>query len=282
MSGELAFGTAGFAGSTGPARERTFLGASALLFVVSAGGTIAWCGSMSGGMPMPGGWTMSMAWMRMPGQTWLGAAASFMGMWVVMMVAMMLPSLVPMLSSYRRSVHGPDVARLGGLTALAGLGYFSVWAVVGAAAYPLGVALGAAEMRWQALARLVPVATGVVLLFAGCLQLTAWKARQLGRCRDAPGCGRSLPPGFRSAWRHGLRLGVQCGLCCSGFMVILLVTGIMDLGAMALAASAITAERLAPRPGRAARLAGVVVIAAGALMIARALGAPWPASLMTR
>jgi hypothetical protein len=36
------------------------------------------------GMPMPGGWTMSMAWMRMPGQTWLGAATSFLGMWVVM------------------------------------------------------------------------------------------------------------------------------------------------------------------------------------------------------
>ena len=44
---------------------------------------------------MPGGWTMSMVWMRMPGQTWPGAAASFLGMWVVMMVAMMLPSLAP-------------------------------------------------------------------------------------------------------------------------------------------------------------------------------------------
>ena len=46
---------------------------------------------------MPGGWSMSMAWMRMPGQTWPGAAASFLAMWAVMMVAMMLPSLVPML-----------------------------------------------------------------------------------------------------------------------------------------------------------------------------------------
>ena len=55
-------------------------------------------------MPMPGGWTMSMAWMRMPGQTWPGAASSFLGMWVVMMVAMMLPSLVPMLLRYRRAV----------------------------------------------------------------------------------------------------------------------------------------------------------------------------------
>src|SRR5207302_5508750 len=66
---------------------------AALLFASSAAVTIVWCASMSamGEMPMPGGWTMSMAWMRMPGQTWSGAAASFLGMWVVMMVAMMLP-----------------------------------------------------------------------------------------------------------------------------------------------------------------------------------------------
>ena len=86
--------------------QHVFLGVSALLFAASAAVTIAWCASMSamGGMPMPGGWTMSMAWMRMPGQTWPGAAASFLGMWVVMMVAMMLPSLVPMLWRYRQAV----------------------------------------------------------------------------------------------------------------------------------------------------------------------------------
>src|SRR5215218_7533116 len=88
------------------ASQRAFLGVSALLFAASAAVTIVWCASMStmGGMPMPGGWTMSMAWMRMPGQAWLGAAASFLGMWVVMMVAMMLPSLVPMLWRFRESV----------------------------------------------------------------------------------------------------------------------------------------------------------------------------------
>jgi hypothetical protein len=43
-------------------------------------------------MPMPGGWTMSMMWMRMPGQTWLAVAASFTGMWLVMMAVMMLRS----------------------------------------------------------------------------------------------------------------------------------------------------------------------------------------------
>jgi predicted metal-binding membrane protein len=257
----------------GVARERAFLATSALLFIAAAAGTIYWSGSMSGGMPMSGGWTMSMAWMRMPEQSWLGAAASFMAMWVVMMVAMMLPSLVPMLSSYRRSVGAPAETRLGGLTALAAAAYFVVWTAVGAAAYPLGVALGAAEMGWPALARSVPIATGVVVLLAGCVQRTAWKARQLGRCRDAPGCGRSLPADARGAWRYGLRLGAHCGLCCSGFMTVLLVIGVMDLGAMALVAAAITLERLAPRPEPVARATGLVAITAGILVIARALSA---------
>ena len=102
------------------ATRHTFFGLSALLFAASVAVTIAWCGSMSatGGMPMPGGWTMSMAWMRMAGQTWPGAAASFLGMWVVMMVAMMLPSLVPMLGRYRQAVGGAGEARLGRLTAI--------------------------------------------------------------------------------------------------------------------------------------------------------------------
>ena len=55
---------------------------------------------------------MSMTWMRTPGQTWPGAAASFLGMWVVMMVAMMLPSLVPMLWRYRQAVGRTDGAHL--------------------------------------------------------------------------------------------------------------------------------------------------------------------------
>ena len=66
------------------ASQRAFFGVSALLFAASAAVTIVWCASMSamGEMPMPGSWTMSMAWMRMPGQTWPGVAVSFLGMWV--------------------------------------------------------------------------------------------------------------------------------------------------------------------------------------------------------
>jgi predicted metal-binding membrane protein len=250
------------------ASQRAFFAVSSLLFAASVAATIVWCASMSamGDMPMPGGWTMSMAWMRMPGQTWPGAAASFLGMWVAMMMAMMLPSLIPMLWRYRQAVGEAGETRLGLLTSLVGAGYFLVWTVFGIAAFPLGVALAAVEMQWPGLARAVPIAVGVTVLIAGLLQFTAWKARQLVWCREAP--GSALPADARTAWRHGLRLGLHCGRCCVGPMAILLVIGVMDLRVMALVAAAITVERLAPAGQRVARVTGAVAVAAGLFLIA--------------
>src|SRR3954449_3511183 len=176
--------------STSPG-QRAFVGVAALLFAVSTAVTIVRCASMSamGEISMAGGWTMSMAWVRMPGQTWPDAAASFLGMWTVMMVAMMLPSLVPLLWRYRQAIGqaagGTGETRLGPLTALVGAGYFFVWTLFGMAAFPLGVALAAVEMRQPSLARAVPIAVGGVVLIAGILQLTAWKARHLACCREA-------------------------------------------------------------------------------------------------
>jgi predicted metal-binding membrane protein len=254
------------------ASQHAFLAVSALLFAASAAVTIVWCASMAGmgGMPMPGGWTMSMAWMRMPGHTWPGTAASFLAMWVVMMVAMMLPSLVPMLWRYRQAVGRTAGTRLAWPTALVGLGYFFVWAVLGAAAFPLGVALAAVEMQLPAVARAVPVAVGVVVLIAGALQFTAWKAHHLACCREAPGRGRALPADAGTAWRHGLRLGIHCSCCCANLMAILLVIGVMDLGAMAVVMAAITVERLAPAGESVARATGAVAVAAGLVLIAHA------------
>jgi predicted metal-binding membrane protein len=260
--------------TSGRASRHAFLGVSALLFAASAAVTVGWCASMSamGGMPMPGGWTMSTAWMRMPGQTWLGAAASFLGMWVVMMVAMMLPSLVAMLWRYREAVGRTRETPLGRLTALVGVAYFFVWTVFGMAAFPLGIALATIEMQQPALARAVPFAAGVVVLIAGALQLTAWKARHLACCRETPGHGRIVPADAGTAWRHGVRLGLHCSQCCAGLIAILLVLGVMDLRAMAVVAAAITVERLAPAGERVARAVGAVVIGAGLVLIARAAG----------
>jgi predicted metal-binding membrane protein len=256
------------------ASQRAFFGVSALLFAASAAVTSVWCASMSamGGMPMPGGWTMSTAWVRMPGQTWPGAAASFLGLWFVMMAAMMLPSLVPMLWRYRQAVDGTGETRLGRLTALVGVGYFFVWTMFGMAAFPLGVALAAVQMQHPAVARAVPMAVGVAVLIAGSVQLTAWKARHLACCREPPGRRYTLPANTGTAWRHGLRLGLHCSHCSAGLIAILLVIGVMDLRAMVVVAAAITVERLAPAGERVARAIGAVVVGAGLLLIAGAAG----------
>src|SRR6202011_4977894 len=242
------------------ASQQVFFGTSALLFAASAALTAAWCRSMSamGEMTMPGGWTMSMMWMRMPGQTWPDAAALFLGMWIVMMVAMMLPSLAQMLWRYCQAVSRTGEPRLGRLTALVGVGYFFVWTVFGMAAFPLGVALAVIEMQQPALARAVPIAVGGVVLIAGALQFTAWKARHLACCREAPERGRTLPSDAGTAWRDGLRLGLHCSYCCAGLTAILLVIGVMDFRAMAVVAAAISVERLAPAGARVAPAIGAV------------------------
>jgi predicted metal-binding membrane protein len=262
--------------TVGPLRrssDRTFLAVLAVLFAASTAVTVAWCGSMAamGGMEMPGDWTMSMAWMRMPDRTWVEAAAAFVGMWTAMMVAMMLPSLAPMLSRYRSSLRQGGAARLGPPTTVAGLGYFAVWTAVGLAVYPLGVALADLEMRYDALARLVPFAGGCVVLAAGALQLTAWKARSLACCRGAHALA-ALPSDLGTAWRRGIRIGLDCARCCGVLMTVLLVVDVMDLAAMALVTVAITAERIAPAGDRVARGVGILTVACGLVVTARALG----------
>lgn len=248
--------------------HRTFFGVAALLFVASTIVTVVWCGSMSAmGMPMPGGWTMSMAWMRMSGQTWLDAAASFLGMWLVMMVAMMLPSLVPMLWRYREAVGRTGHTRLDLLTALAGASYFCVWLACGSILFPAGVALATAEMRWPSLARAVPFAIGVVIVLAGALQFSAWKGRHLACCRELPHRGATLPATARAAWRHGIRLGMHCIFSSAGPTAILLVLGVMDVRVMAIVTAAITAERLAPARARIAESIGVIGVAAGVFLL---------------
>src|SRR6187549_1665192 len=230
-------------------RRHVFFGVSVLLFVTSALITIVWSTSMSamGEMLMPGDWSMSMTWTQMPGQTWPGAAASFLGMWVVMMLAMMLPSLVPVLWNYRKAISGANERHPGWRTSLVGAGYFFVWAVFGVAIFPLGVALAAVAMRQPAISRGVPLAIGVVILIAGALQFTAWKGRQLACCRDES-TTRCIagPASAGSALLHGVKLGLRCGPCCANLMVILLAAGVMNPGAMAVVTAAITIERLAP------------------------------------
>src|SRR5262245_53541729 len=152
-----------------------FIAASVVAFVASVSATIYFCRSMCCEMEMPGGWTMSMMWTRMPGQTWAASATNFQLMWLAMMVAMMLPSVLPMFLNTKRAPVPLSVVAAG---------YFTIWLALGVGIYALGVAFAAAAMRWENLSRAVPVLSGAALIAAGTFQFTRWKMTGLLRCRS--------------------------------------------------------------------------------------------------
>ena len=225
-----------------------FLVTALSLFAASVAATIAACDAMP---TMPG---MSMTWMRMPGQTWFDATAMFVGMWTVMMIAMMLPSLAPTLARYRRdrSLRHRDRK-----TVAIALGYFLVWSLLGAVVFPLGVAISKAAMQPPIVAA-IPDIAGFLLVLAGALQFTRWKMHQLDCCKNLPKCGVSA-----GDFRTGLRLGLHCCCCCIGPTIALLIFGAMDLRAMAVVGTAITLERTLPNGQRVARVAGAIAIVVG-------------------
>jgi predicted metal-binding membrane protein len=209
-------------------------------------------------MPMPGGWTMSMAWMRMPDQSWPAAFGVFVASWAAMMTAMMMPSIAPVMLGHRRPVR-------------VALAYFGVWILAGALVYPIGAAIAACWMSSRDVALRVPMAIGAACVLAGLAQLTRWKLRELARCRDRSCCARGRRPGPRDAWRDGARLGVHCVRCCAPPMLVLCATGVMDLAPMVIVCAAVSAERLAPHPRWIVRATGAAAIAFGAVAIARAV-----------
>jgi predicted metal-binding membrane protein len=124
-------------------------------------------------------------------------------------------------------------------------------------------------MRIPQVARGVPIGIGVVVLLAGVLQFTRWKAHHLACCRAVPADEASVDA--RAAWRYGLRHGLHCSACCAGLTAILLALGMMDLRVMALVTAAITVERLAPAELPMARIVGAIVVAVGMARMALTL-----------
>jgi predicted metal-binding membrane protein len=186
------------------------------------------------------------------------------------MVAMMLPSLVPTLWRYREAVHRTTSTPVNRLTALVGVGYFVVWAALGTIVFPLGVALSQLATRLPAPTSIAPIAVGAAVLLAGVMQHSRWKARQLAICRQSP---RDHAPSRRAhdAWLHGVRLGFHCVGSCASLTAVMLMVGMMDLRVMTVVTAAITVERLAPSDVRVVRAIGNIVVAAGLVLMARAV-----------
>src|SRR5207248_3134089 len=143
---------------------RIYLAAIAV-FAAAAALTIYYARGMAGGMRMPGGWTMSMMWMMGHGPV---AAIAFIGVWAIMMVAMMLPSTLPMLLLYRRVIvfHGGFCAACcwGLMLIQLALGVMSLPVM---AAVAILIALEKLAPRGELLAKLIGAAAmvaGIVLL----------------------------------------------------------------------------------------------------------------------
>jgi predicted metal-binding membrane protein len=248
---------------------RSIHAGAVLVFAIAVGLTLTSARMSGGAMPMPGGWTMAMAWVRMPGQTWLAAGAMFAGMWLAMMVAMMLPSSLPMLLLYRRVVAFRGERYITLLTALMASAYFIVWTLFGVIAYGIGISIADGAMRSATFSALVPAGAGAALVVSGIYQLTPWKSACLKHCRDPLELVAShLHPGWRGAVALGVHHGLFCTGCCWALMVMQLVMGVMNLGAMAAIATVIAFEKLIATGPMVARVVGVAAIAAGVVMLA--------------
>ena len=171
--------------------------------------------------------------MEMPDQSWTAAGASFLGMWTLMTVAMMLPSLVPMLVRYRRDVGGASAMLAGVLMAVLALGYFGVWLAIGVVVLPFT----------SLIPRLPLFGVAGIVSLAVAYQLTERKARDLACCRHMLRHARPRAAGAGTALREGVRYGIHCVRCCANLMAIPLVLGTMSLWVMVLVGAVIAMER---------------------------------------
>jgi predicted metal-binding membrane protein len=186
-------------------------------------------------------------------------------MTTAMMVAMMLPSIAPVLWRHHRHLRAMGAARAGERTTIFATGYATVWTFASVGLFALSAEVSPMGMASMG-PSLSPLTVGVVLLCAGAVQRSRWKARQLVRCGDTLDMAT-----VAAAWREGCRFGVRCCLSCAAPMAVLFIAGLMDTRAMFAITLAITAERIAPAGQRLAGATGSLAFIAGATICVHAI-----------
>ena len=211
------------------AAVRARVGLVAALLAVAALGWV-WTAHEMNGMDA-GPWTS------------LGSLGWFIGVWVVMMTAMMFPSVAPTIALYAKMTK--DSSRLSPWL-FAG-GYLLTWAVAGLVAYVVGVVVTRIfgdTLSWANDGRVI---AGATLLVAGGYQLTPLKDVCLAKCHSPLGTLLgSWRDGPTGSVRMGVRNGAWCVGCCWALMASLFALGVMSVTWMAIMAGVIAVEKVLP------------------------------------
>ena len=228
---------------------RARLGLVALLFALAA---IGWWSTAERMRGMDDGpWTA------------LGTLGWFLGVWVVMMAAMMFPSLAPTVALYSRMTRD-RIAPL-----LFTGGYLVAWGAVGVAAFAIAQAAGGIAgdvLAWDRAGRWV---AGATLLTAAAYELTPLKDVCLAKCRSPLGFLLGSWRGGRTgSLQMGVRHGAWCVGCCWALMASLLALGVMSIVWMAFVAALIAAEKTLPWRRVATYATAGLLLALGLLVLA--------------
>jgi predicted metal-binding membrane protein len=214
------------------------------------------------------GWWWTVRAMRgMDAGPWtaLGGIGWFLGVWVVMMAAMMLPAVAPTVALYSRMTR----QRSPFWPLLFTSGYLLTWAVAGLAAFAVGklvVSASGSGVTWTHAGQIL---AGTTLIAAAVYQLTPLKDACLGKCRSPLGLLLgSWRDGPAGALRMGAKNGLWCVGCCWALMAALFALGVMSIEWMALMAGLITAEKTLPARRIATYATAALLLLLGVLLLA--------------
>jgi predicted metal-binding membrane protein len=200
---------------------------------------------------------------------WAGVVSfiAFTGMWMVMMIAMMLPSSYPTLLLHRTVYRKRNPGASGG-TLLFALGYFLVWTASGALFYAGYVLIGTMRGRIPGSEVTILRAAGGALILSGLYQCSRLKRACLRHCQNPLHfVMEHWHDGSLGSLRMGAIHGIYCFGCCWGLMVILFVMGVMHLGWMAAVGALILLEKVVPSRRWIPKAIGAMFVFVGSAVV---------------
>ena len=177
----------------------------------------------------------------------LGSLGWFAVVWVTMMAAMMLPSLVPMALAYARASREAGAPSPTVATVVFACGYLLVWLGAGVVAYAVFQGVRALDLSWLAWDEGGPYVAGGVILGAALYELTPLKSACLRHCRNPELLAQRWRPGLSGALLMGLEHGGFCVGSSWALMAALFALGVMNLAWMVVVAALVAIEKLLPR-----------------------------------